>query len=184
MDPADGKSWQCVPIFSAWISDLVEHTILHGITNKSCPRCEVPATKLGQDPQNTYKPRDYADYAQKTREYRQTQATSIADHFHQIGVKIDRNIFSKLYRVNPADLPKPDILHNIYLGLFKHMMKWVEEFLKKHKRQQAFDDVWKQLPPYPRFSIPKKAYREVTQWQGEEMRNLGCRISAVFASAL
>src|SRR5207237_2073266 len=34
------------------------------------------------------------------------------------------------------------------------------------------------------FSIPKKAYREVTQWQGKEMRNLGRCISAVFASAL
>ena len=53
------------------------------------------------------------------------------------------------------------------------MMDWIEGFLKKHGRLQAFDDVWKALPPYPGFLVPKKAYREVTQWQGKEMRNLG-----------
>ena len=99
-------------------------------------------------------------------------------------MKIDRNVFSGLYRVNLADLHKPDLLHNIYLGLFKHMMKWIEGFLKKHKRQQAFDDIWKTLPPYPGFNVLKKAYRQVTQWQGKEMRNLSRSISAVFASAL
>jgi len=48
----------------------------------------------------------------------------------------------------------------------------------------VFDDAWKEIPPYPRFSIPKKAYREITQWQGKEIRNLGRCISAVLASAL
>jgi len=63
-------------------------------------------------------------------------------------------------------------------------MEWVEGFLKKHKRQQAFDDAWKEIPPYPGFSVPKKAYSEITQWQGNEMRNLGRCISAVLVSAL
>src|SRR5437879_6273095 len=98
---------------------------------------------------------------------------SIVQYFQEIGMKIDYNVFSGLHCVDTADLHKPDLLYNIYLGLFKYMMKWVEGFLKKHKGQQAFDKVWKELPPYPRFSIPKNAYREVTQWQGKEMCNLG-----------
>ena len=53
-----------------------------------------------------------------------------------------------------------------------------------HRREQAFDDVWKSLPPYPGFFVPKKAYWEITQWQGKEMRNLGRCISGVLASAL
>ena len=114
----------------------------------------------------------------------QTQDTHIADYFHQIGMKIDRNVFSGLYRVNPADLHKPDLLHNIYLGHFNHMIKWVEGFLKKHKGQQAFNDIWKALPPYPGLNVRNKAYREVTQWQGKEKQNIGRCISAVFASAL
>jgi len=63
-------------------------------------------------------------------------------------------------------------------------MQWVEGFLTKHKRQQAFNDAWKEIPPYPGFSVLKKAYQDITQWQGKEMRNLGRCILAVLASPL
>jgi len=65
------------------------------------------------------------------------------------------------------------MLHTVYPGLFKHMMDWIQGFLKKHGRLEAFEEVWKALPPYPGFLVPKKAYCEVTQWQGKEMRKLG-----------
>ena len=95
-----------------------------------------------------------------------------------------QNVFQGLVRVSTPDLHKPDMLHTIYLGLFKHMMDWIQGFLKKHARQQAFDDAWKALPSYPGFFVPKKAYREVTQWQGKEMRNLGRCLWGVRAVAL
>ena len=60
----------------------------------------------------------------------------------------------------------------------------MEGFLKKHKWQQAFDDAWTELLPCPRFRVPKRAYREVTQWQCKAMRNLGRCILAVLASIL
>jgi len=45
---------------------------------------------------------------------------------------IGQTIFNRLDRVSASDLPKPDLLHTNYLGLFKHMMDWIEGFLKKH----------------------------------------------------
>jgi len=110
------------------------------------------------------------------------EAPGIAEYFQQFVMKIGNNVFTRLDRVSHTNLHKPDLLDNIYLSLFKHMMESVEGFLKKHKWQQGFDDAWKEIPPYPGFSIPKKAYREITQWQGKEMRTLGCCISAVLAS--
>jgi len=101
-----------------------------------------------------------------------------------MNLAIGQNIFHGLDRVSASDLYKPDILHTIYLGLFKHMMDWIEAFLKKHGRLQAFDEVWKALPPYPGFLVVKKAYHEVMQWQGKEMRNLGPCILGVLAVAL
>jgi hypothetical protein len=50
------------------------------------------------------------------------------------------NTFWSMMRVNPYDLNKPDILHNIYLGMLKHMMEWVQAFLKKHNRLEKFDN--------------------------------------------
>jgi len=45
---------------------------------------------------------------------------------------IGQNTFHPLDRVSASDLYKPDMLHTMYLGLFKHMMDWIEGFLKKH----------------------------------------------------
>ena len=172
MDCADSKTRLCFPILSAWIADHAEHAALHGIGSKSCPKCEIPSKELGENLWKIYEARDYALYWEKAQEQESGEA-GIAEYFQQVGVYIGCNVFAELYRVNPADLHKPDLLHNIYLGLFKHIIEWGERFLKKHKRQQAFDDAWKELPPYPGFSVPKRAYREVTQRQGKEMRNLG-----------
>jgi len=52
-----------------------------------------------------------------------------------LGEKIGNNVFTGLDRVSPEDLHNPDLVHNIYLGLFKHIMEWVEGFLKNYKRQ-------------------------------------------------
>jgi len=76
---------------------------------------------------------------------------------------ISQNRFHRLDRVSASELYKPDILHIMYLGLFKPMMDWIEAFLQKHGRLQAFDEVWKALPPYPGFLVRKKACCEVTQ---------------------
>jgi len=184
MDCADGKTRLRFPILSAWIVDHAEHTTLHGIASKSCPKCEVPCNELDGNQREVYEVRDYAIYEEKARQLELGEAGSTREYFRQVGVKIGRNVFTGLHRVNPSDLHTPDLLHNIYLGLFKHMMQWLEGFLKKHKPQQAFDDAWKEIPPYPGFRVPNKANREVTQWQGKEMRNLRRCILAVLASAL
>ena len=64
------------------------------------------------------------------------------------------------------------------------MMDWIQGFLKKHGCLQAFEYVWKALPLYLEFLVPKKAYCEVAQWQGKKMRNLGRSILGVLALAL
>jgi len=63
-------------------------------------------------------------------------------------------------------------------------MDWIQGFLKKDGRLEAFDEVWKALPPYPGSLVPKKGYREVTQWQGKAIRNLERCVLGVLAVAL
>jgi len=94
------------------------------------------------------------------------------------------NAFWTLPRVNPSELPKPDLLHTIYLGILKHLMEWVQDFLKKHNRLDSFDEAWSSMGAYPGFTIPKKAYWQVSQWQGKEMRNLRRIVLAAFTAAL
>ena len=131
-----------------------------------------------------YPVRDYAiyhhyDYENWNGETDHTDMTP-----ERLGIRLGQNVFYWLNRVSPSDLHKPDMLHTFYLGLFKHMMVWIQGFLKMHGRLEVFDEVWKALPPYPGFLVPKKAYCDVTQWQGKEMPNLGRCVLGVLAVAL
>jgi len=173
MDCADGKIHLCFPILSAWIADHAEHAALEGIGSKSYPKCEALCEELSGDPRWIYETRDYMQYREKALTHEPAEAAGIAKYFQRLSVKIGNNVFIGLDRASTAELHKPDLLHNIYLGLFKHMREWVEGFLKKHKQQQAFDDAWKESSPYSGFRVPKKPYCEITQWQGKEMGNLG-----------
>ena len=58
------------------------------------------------------------------------------------GFKLLPSVFWGLPLIHQADLPKPDILHVVYLGIFEtHLMKWIIGFLKKYKRMQTLDTV-------------------------------------------
>ena len=82
-------------------------------------------------------------------------------------------------------MPKPDILHVVYLGIFEtHLMKWIVGFLKKYKQLQTFDTIWKSLAAYPSYSALNKEYSRVSQWTGKEMRNLVQVILPCFAASL
>jgi len=181
IDCANGKGRLCVPMLSPWIVDHMENVVLQVLKTNACPKCVVPTNELGTNAR-CYRTRDYARYQRYKPENPTSGSETDDDHVMNLG--FGQNIFHELERASASDLYKPDILHTIDLGLFKHMMDWIEAFLKKHGRLQAFDEVWKPLPPYPGFLVPKKAYRKVTQWQVKEMRNLGRCILGVLAVAL
>jgi len=188
IDCADGKIWRCFPIMSWWIADHMENVTLHGIKFNPCPKCEVPLEELGSRAGH-HRAGDYARYKRYKRENpsldSETHNAAHARYTRETqGIKRGQNVLQGLVRVSTPALHKPNILHTIYLGLFKHMMDRIQGFLNKHAQQQALDDAWKALPPYPGFFVPKRAYREVRQWQGKEMRNLGGCLLGVLSVAL
>ena len=185
---ANGKIRRCFPIMSGWIADHMENVTLCGIKSSTCPKCEMPPEELASRAGH-HRARDYARYERYQRENpsldSETHDAAYAHYTNEThGIKRGQNVFQELMRVSTTDLHKPDMLHTIYLGLLKHMMDWNQGFLKKLARQQAFDDDWEALPPYPGFFGPKKASREVTQSQGKEMRILGLCLLGVLAVAL
>ena len=181
---SDGRVRQCFPVLAAWIADQAENETLQGLKRMSCVVGKVPVERLGWDAKEVDPVRDYQKYAAVAERYVNTGGEHNIASLLAVGVKIGRNVFTGLSCVEFPLLFKPDILHDIYLGLFEHLIQWIEDFLKKHGRQELFDNVWKSLLPYPGFFVPKKAYREVTQRQEREMRNLGSCILGVFASSL
>jgi len=60
-------------------------------------------------------------------------------------------IHLRVLGVQPPLIVRGDILHNILLGILKHLMSWIEQFLKKHRYLEVFDKIWEQIPPYPGY---------------------------------
>ncbi|KAF8415753.1 hypothetical protein BGX38DRAFT_1110016 [Terfezia claveryi] len=84
----------------------------------------------------------------------------------------------------PPLIVRGDILHNILLGVLKYLMEWIEGFLWKYKRLEAFDKIWENIPPYSGYRQPQKRYWQITMWSGAEMRGINRVILACFAAAL
>jgi len=130
IDCADGKVQRCFPILATWIADHMENIALYGINSNVCPRCEVPEVELGTN-MKVYPVRDYAIY----HYYNYQNWIGETDHTdmtpESLGITLGQNGLYRLNWVSPSDLHKPDMLHTVYLGLFKHMMDWIQGFLKR-----------------------------------------------------
>jgi len=105
-----------------------------------------------------YPDRDYARY-QYFQDGNRIAETDDNITLASLGICFGQNLLYRLSWVSPSDLHKQDMLHTVYLGIFKHMMHWIQGFLKKHRPLDAFDKVWKTLPFYPGFLVPKKGYQ-------------------------
>jgi hypothetical protein len=111
------------------------------------------------------------------------KAQEACDELEARGMKCWSNV---LWRtgVVVSELPKPDLLHTMQLGMLKHLLAWLNQLLKKHKRLERFNDLWLSIPAYPDFTKPTKAYEEVSQWTGKELKNMSRFLVSVLSNAL
>jgi hypothetical protein len=180
---ADGNVRHCFPRLAAWLADYPEHVTLQGIQMGFCPWCEIDKDSLGTlpDPKgsNTI-PRDHAKYAR-------LYAADSDDAFHQLeDVGIGLTSANPLWATGAdvGDLPKPDLLHTMLLGMLKHLLDWLESLLHAHQRLDRFDRTWVHVPAYLDMTKPKRAYGEVSMWQGKEIRTMTRFLLAVLTAAL
>ena len=88
----------------------------------SCTVCEVPIERLGSDEKEMHLTRDYHKYAAIEECYVNTGDEDNVALLLAVGVNMGQSVFARLLRVKATLLFKPNILHNIYLGLFKHLI--------------------------------------------------------------
>jgi len=83
-----------------------------------------------------------------------------------------------------SDLPKPDLLHTLQLGMLKHLLGWLHDFLKQHKCLEEFNNIRLSIPPYLDMAQPQKAYGEVLSWQGKEIKTMSRFLVGVLRCSL
>lgn len=194
MDCPDGRRRQCFPILSAWCADHMENAELHGCMTNGCPKCIVPVASLGEylEPGRRFPTRDGHIHNIKYKEYqdvaadatRRAELKDLKEWFNINRARPMPNVLSDYPFVEAHELHAPDLLHNLYLGLFKHVCDWMDDFLAYHNLQAVFDDVWMNIRPYPNFRHMNKPYRQISQWTGMDLLNLGRVIVPAFAATL
>jgi len=130
----DGNVRLCFPNLVCWLADQIENATIHGIASNRCPTCIIPPDKLGEYSESGYLTCSHKDYIAA---YTKSDASSLNAN----GVKNIKNALWSIPNVNPPELVRADILHNILLGVFEHMMGWIQGFLEYHDRINAFDYV-------------------------------------------
>jgi hypothetical protein len=70
------------------------------------------------------------------------------------------------------------------LGMLKHLLNWLQQFMKKFKRLERYNEIWLSVPAYLDITQPKKSYEEITQWAGTELRQISRYLLGVVTNTL
>jgi len=176
---ADDYFRRCVASPAVWIADYPEHRDLHNIKNGICYWCECPPEEMGEFP---VKPCECWDHTLYRRLYDMDTPAAKA-HLTRHEVHQGSNVLWHLDCI-VSDLPKPDLLHTLQLGMLKHLLGWLHNFLKQHKYLEEFNNIWLSVPPYLDMAQPQKAYGEVSSWQGKEIKTMSRFLVGVLHCAL
>jgi len=83
-----------------------------------------------------------------------------------------------------SNLPRPDLLHTMQIGMLDHLQKWIFHFIKKHERLDKYNAIRLSVPAYHDLTPKNKSYEEVSQWNGKEMKEMGRYLLGVVTQSL
>ena len=120
----DGSVRRCFPILAAYVGDYPEQVLVSLVKTGNCPICPAPRDKIDEwesnlEPRDTQKIIDALNSIDKG-------AAEFTKACADAGIKPVQCVFWK-------DLPfvdiyrsiTPDILHQLYQGLLKHLIAWI-----------------------------------------------------------
>lgn len=124
MSSGDGVPRRAHPILAAHVGDYMENIAVVGCKMGECPRCTVPFDELG----------DFVDYPLRNlgrildalATY-DTDRNNFARACVEAGIKpIPHPYWEELPFVDIFVAIPPDILHQLYQGLIKHLVSWIK----------------------------------------------------------
>ncbi|KAI0027336.1 hypothetical protein K488DRAFT_61896 [Vararia minispora EC-137] len=169
MARGDGVWHQCHPLYVTFVGDYPEQVLVASTISGDCPKCIVPHAALG----------DSTDYPLR-------DLASVLDVFDlQDGHPTVFHAACKDARLKPTfhpfweDLPftniylsiTPDILHQMFQGVVKHLVTWLIETFGK----EEIDARCRCMPPNHNARLFTKGISSLTRVTGTEHKDM-CRI--------
>lgn len=163
---ADGWVRDVYPVLVAYVADFPEQCLVACCLESRCPQCLVRHDERGLPAWSD--PRDHKKTVEILRR-------------HAEGLKPKAFVSQGLRPVNPfwADLPHadifqcftPDIHHQLHKGIFKdHFVSWSTEAVEGGSAE--VDRRFKSMTRHPSLRHFKKGISSVSQWTGNEYKNM------------
>ncbi|TFY53772.1 hypothetical protein EVJ58_g9260 [Rhodofomes roseus] len=156
LDFANGHLREVFPILAAYIADFPEQCLVCCTKQNRCPVCTVRPDKRGElldsilyrDPLETI-----ADLERGTNE-------NLSN--------VKKPFWADLPHANIFRCITPDLLHQLHKGVFKdHLVKWTTD-----GHEAEIDQRFMRLPAYPGLRTFPRGISKITQWTGNEYRQM------------
>ena len=170
MTSGDGVTHRTLPLFACFVGDYPEQVLVSGCKTGECPKCDVNRKKLGDlDTPSTYRDLQKALDALSTLD---TDPAGYHNTCSKAGIKPITHPFWEALPYSDIYLSlTPDILHQLYQGVMKHLVAWVTTAFGK----KDLDARCQSLPPNFNIRLFTKGITSLSRLTGKEHADI-CRI--------
>ncbi|KAF9777395.1 hypothetical protein BJ322DRAFT_1102350 [Thelephora terrestris] len=171
MSTGNGVIRRTFPIFACFIGDYPEQVLVSGCKTGDCPKCPTKQPEMGEFKEDNDEYRDLAEILEALATFEKDPAGYSAA-CSEAGIKPIVHPFWQ-------DLPysdiylgiTPDVLHQLYQGVMKHLMSWVTAAFG----EKELDARCKSLPPNHNIRSFSKGITSLSRVTGKEHADM-CRI--------
>ncbi|EGO01361.1 hypothetical protein SERLA73DRAFT_151816 [Serpula lacrymans var. lacrymans S7.3] len=127
----DGAVRRVHPVLACYVADYPEQCLVTCTKYGTCPKCKRPASELSESTSGE-------PHTQNWTEEVIQNARANTDSFYQFQERCkDNNVSGGVYEPFWLNFPhcnihlsvSPDILHQLYQGVFKHMVNWCKDLM-------------------------------------------------------
>ncbi|THU96676.1 hypothetical protein K435DRAFT_663997 [Dendrothele bispora CBS 962.96] len=163
MTSGDGVERLGHTIFAAFVGDYPEQILVTCSISGYCPRCTIPRQRIGEntEPHPLRHLRSILEALQMVDE----GAAAFVKACKDAGIKpVFEPFWANLPYSNVFLAITPDLLHQLYQGVFKHMKAWILEAYGTHE----IDARCRRLPPNHNIRLFMKGIASLSRLSGQE----------------
>jgi hypothetical protein len=183
MTSSDGAVRLVFPILTCYVADYPEQCLVTCTKYGTCVKCQAPATDLGNSTPSERRTQAWTlSVIEEARKASEGNYNTF--YAHCMSNDVSGGVFSPFWEGFPlVDIHRtitPDVLHQLYQGVFKHLVGWCEKLLPKDELDRRICS----LPPGYGLRHFKKGFSGLSQITGSERKHmakilLGCLIGSI-----
>ncbi|THV04071.1 hypothetical protein K435DRAFT_650090 [Dendrothele bispora CBS 962.96] len=163
MASGDGTERLVHPIFAVYVGDYPEQVLVACCISGYCPRCTIPRQRIGDntEPHPLRNLRSILEILQMVDQ----GASVFVKACRDAGIKpVFEPFWSNLAYSNVYFAITPDLLHQLYQGVFKHLKLWIIQAYGAHE----IDARCRRLPPNHNIQLFMKGISTLHRVSGQE----------------